>query len=120
MCRKSQSSSNVSSGIPTTPDYLESLPIKNSSNGKMRVSRSNDDLMALKREIEKEMDLRDDSTPEGRAQYPLWKKLTPRQQFLTLTTTMFLFFGVHNVLQEAMMKVPGFNGIMLSYMEVLG
>jgi len=46
--------------------------------------------------------------------------LSPSNQFIILAGIMFLFFGMHNVLQEAMMKVDGFNGIMLSYMEVLG
>jgi len=38
-----------------------------------------------------------------------------------LTFNMFLFFGIHNVLQEAIMKEPGFqHGVMLGYFEVLG
>lgn len=42
-------------------------------------------------------------------------------QFVVLTVFMFLFFGVHNVLQEAMVSLPGFNyGVMLGYMEVIG
>ena len=46
--------------------------------------------------------------------------LSSTQQFLLLSSTMFVFFGLHNILQEAMMKVPGFHGVMLAYMEVLG
>lgn len=47
--------------------------------------------------------------------------MPPSQQFVILSGSMFLFFGVHNLLQEAIMKVPGFeHGVMLSYMEVLG
>ncbi len=43
------------------------------------------------------------------------------QQFAILTVAMFVFFGAHNVLQEAMMKVEGFTyGVMLGHMEVLG
>ena len=43
--------------------------------------------------------------------------MPPSQQFVILSSSMFLFFG----LQEAIMKVPGFeHGVMLSYMEVLG
>ena len=43
------------------------------------------------------------------------------QQFAILTVAMFVFFGAHNVLQEATMKVEGFTyGVMLGYMEVLG
>lgn len=48
------------------------------------------------------------------------ESLSSIQQFLLLTTVMFVFFGLHNILQEAMMKVPGFRGVMLAYMEVLG
>jgi adenosine 3'-phospho 5'-phosphosulfate transporter B3 len=72
--------------------------------------------MALKQEVEMEMNLleRNDST------YSMWNKLNSSQQFMILTFTMFLFFGMHNILQEAMMKVEGFHGVMLAYMEVLG
>jgi adenosine 3'-phospho 5'-phosphosulfate transporter B3 len=48
------------------------------------------------------------------------ESLSPSQQFVTIAGSMFLFFGVHNLLQEAIMKVPGFEGVMLTYMEVLG
>ena len=42
-------------------------------------------------------------------------------QFLLLVGGVFLFFGIHNLLQETMMSIEGFNfGIMLGYMEVLG
>ena len=42
-------------------------------------------------------------------------------QFAVLGGGVFFFFGIHNVLQEAIMKVPGFNfGVMLGYMEVIG
>jgi len=86
----------------------------------MRVSRSNDDLMALKQEIERELELISDCDDPQPTKYAIWEMLSPRQQFAGLTATMFLFFGIHNVLQEAMMKVPGFHGVMLSYMEVVG
>jgi len=47
--------------------------------------------------------------------------LPPSQQFLLLAVAMMFFFGIHNVLQEAIMKFPDFKyGIMLGYMEVLG
>lgn len=47
--------------------------------------------------------------------------LPPGQQFVILAILMFLFFGVHNVLQEAIMKFEGFTyGVMLGYMEVVG
>ncbi len=55
------------------------------------------------------------------SQLPVWIEALPQsQQFVLLSGCMFLFFGVHNLLQEAIMKVPGFEGVMLSYMEVLG
>ena len=42
-------------------------------------------------------------------------------QFLVLVGGVFLFFGIHNLLQETMMSIEGFKfGIMLGYMEVLG
>eukprot|EP00978_Attheya_sp_CCMP212_P019966 scaffold56715_cov36-Attheya_sp.AAC.1 len=42
-------------------------------------------------------------------------------QFTILSVVMFISFGVHNVLQEAMLKLEGFTyGVMLGYMEVLG
>jgi len=42
-------------------------------------------------------------------------------QFFVLTFFMFLFFGAHNVLQEAMIALPGFDyAMMLGYMEVIG
>mmetsp|Transcript_437 Transcript_437/g.862 ORF Transcript_437/g.862 Transcript_437/m.862 type:complete len:449 (-) Transcript_437:24-1370(-) len=51
----------------------------------------------------------------------LFDSLPRTRQFVFLTMGMFLFFGAHNVLQEAMMKVEGFHyGVMLGYMEVLG
>lgn len=47
--------------------------------------------------------------------------LPPTPQFLFLTFVMFVFFGTHNVLQEAMVKMPDFKyGVMLGYMEVFG
>ena len=47
--------------------------------------------------------------------------LSPPLQFAVLACGVFFFFGVHNLLQEAMMNVPGFNfGVMLGYMEVFG
>ena len=42
-------------------------------------------------------------------------------QFALLGSGVFFFFGIHNILQEAIMKVPGFHfGVMLGYMEVIG
>ena len=53
--------------------------------------------------------------------FKMLDSLSPQLQFALLTAFMFLFFGVHNLLQEAMMRIPGFkHGVMLGYMEVLG
>jgi len=42
-------------------------------------------------------------------------------QLLILSLAMFTFFGVHNILQEAISTLPGFSyGVMLGYMEVIG
>ena len=47
--------------------------------------------------------------------------LSSTLQFSILACGVFVFFGTHNVLQEAMMKIPGFEfGVMLGYMEVVG
>jgi len=51
-----------------------------------------------------------------------WLDSLPRSmQLIILTLGMCVFFGVHNLLQEAIMKLPNFTfGVMLGYMEVLG
>jgi len=50
-----------------------------------------------------------------------FESLSRSVQFGVLVMGVFVFFGTHNVLQEAMMKLPGFNyGVMLGYMEVVG
>ena len=42
-------------------------------------------------------------------------------QFTVLAFGVFLFFGLHNYLQEAIMSVPGWHfGVMLGYWEVFG
>jgi solute carrier family 35 (adenosine 3'-phospho 5'-phosphosulfate transporter), member B3 len=42
-------------------------------------------------------------------------------QFIVLVAGVFLFFGIHNFLQEAIMHVEGFSyGVMLGYFEVAG
>lgn len=46
---------------------------------------------------------------------------SPNVQFAVLVAGVFLFFGIHNFLQEAIMHIDGFShGIMLAYFEVLG
>lgn len=50
-----------------------------------------------------------------------FEQLGKTAQFLLLVGGVFLFFGIHNLLQETMMSIDGFNfGIMLGYMEVFG
>lgn len=42
-------------------------------------------------------------------------------QFISLALCVFFFFGIHNVLQEAMINTEGFTfGVMLGWMEVMG
>mmetsp|Transcript_80762 Transcript_80762/g.234229 ORF Transcript_80762/g.234229 Transcript_80762/m.234229 type:complete len:370 (+) Transcript_80762:142-1251(+) len=48
-------------------------------------------------------------------------RLSPPAQLTILASGVFLFFGLHNFLQEALMNVPGFKfGVMLGYLEVFG
>lgn len=43
------------------------------------------------------------------------------RSFCIISFFMFLFFGIHNYLQEAIINVPGFKyGVMLGFMEVVG
>ena len=42
-------------------------------------------------------------------------------QLVVMLLGMFVFFGLHNILQEAIINLPEFEyGIMLGYMEVIG
>jgi len=51
----------------------------------------------------------------------IFKSLSPTSQFALLSVSMIILFSIHNVLQEAIMKLPNFKyGVMLGYMEVLG
>jgi solute carrier family 35 (adenosine 3'-phospho 5'-phosphosulfate transporter), member B3 len=62
--------------------------------------------------------------------FRLWTSLSHRfetqtsstAQFLILGIGVFVFFGIHNYLQEAIMHLPGFQsyGIMLGWFEVFG
>lgn len=48
-------------------------------------------------------------------------RMSQPTQFSVLAFGVFLFFGVHNYLQEALMSIPGFKfGVMLGYLEVFG
>jgi len=50
-----------------------------------------------------------------------FEKLSSPVQFSVFAAGVFLFFGIHNFLQEAIMAIPGFQfGVMLGYLEVLG
>mmetsp|Transcript_13141 Transcript_13141/g.17181 ORF Transcript_13141/g.17181 Transcript_13141/m.17181 type:complete len:351 (+) Transcript_13141:59-1111(+) len=47
--------------------------------------------------------------------------LIDAKESIILTLSMFFFFAIHNLLQEAIMGIDGFEfGIMLGYFEVLG
>jgi len=47
--------------------------------------------------------------------------LIEAKESIILTLSMFFFFAIHNLLQEAIMGIDGFEfGIMLGYFEVLG
>jgi len=49
-----------------------------------------------------------------------FEALSKTNQLVLLSVSMFFFFGVHNILQEAIINVPGFeHGVMLGYFEVL-
>jgi adenosine 3'-phospho 5'-phosphosulfate transporter B3 len=63
-----------------------------------------------------------ESSPSASAvKTPWFETQTPSIQFSLLACGVFLFFGLHNLLQEAMMNIEGFKfGVMLGYMEVLG
>jgi hypothetical protein len=62
------------------------------------------------------------SPPSASAAKPPWfETQIPSVQFSLLACGLFLFWGLHNLLQEAMMNIEGFKfGVMLGYMEVLG
>jgi len=50
-----------------------------------------------------------------------WDTMSPGWQFFWLTMSVFLFFGSHNLLQEALMQIlERRHGVMLGYLEVLG
>ena len=56
------------------------------------------------------------------ASLPASLEALPKQaQLLILVGGVYLFFGIHNFLQEALMNQPGFShlGVMLGYFEVL-
>lgn len=56
-----------------------------------------------------------------RATTAAFEALPPNFQFAVLVAGVFLFFGIHNFLQEAIMNVKGFSyGVMLGYFEVAG
>ena len=51
----------------------------------------------------------------------VFESLSKSMQLILLTLGMLVFFGTHNILQEAITKIPNFKfGVMLGYMEVIG
>jgi adenosine 3'-phospho 5'-phosphosulfate transporter B3 len=48
--------------------------------------------------------------------------LPPPIQFVVLAICVFLFFGIHNYLQESISRMDGFQGLgsILGYLEVVG
>lgn len=68
-----------------------------------------------------------ESTSEGKKSLELTVEKKPPNhlpkpfQLALLIIGMFVFFSTHNLLQEAMMKLPDFKyGVMLGYLEVVG
>lgn len=48
------------------------------------------------------------------------ENLSQTTQFVLLSSGVFFFFGLHNLLQEAMMTIPGFKfGVMLGKQGIL-
>lgn len=59
--------------------------------------------------------------PAGSVKKNWFEEMSTPMQFSILVSGVFLFFGVHNYLQEAIMAVPNFQfGVMLGYLEVFG
>lgn len=57
----------------------------------------------------------------GNESFAAFERLSDHQKLMVLTFFMFVFFGMHNILQEAIMKIPKFeHAVMLGYFEVLG
>lgn len=57
----------------------------------------------------------------GSAKQHWFEEISSTMQFSMLVSGVFLFFGMHNYLQEAIMAVPDFKfGVMLGYLEVFG
>ena len=75
--------------------------------------------MTFKEEVGNQKDESKETLPLHQHQLPAPSKSS--KELALLSILMFIFFGVHNLLQEAIMKTPGFSyGMMLGYMEVLG
>ena len=61
------------------------------------------------------------STEQNQIQQHWFEALTSPTQFMVLSSGVFLFFGIHNYLQEAIMSIPDFKfGVMLGCLEVCG
>lgn len=101
-------------GKPTSPtmeDYRPSTPSKTqarSTCNNTRSSRANNNDNPGTNDIGAILSSRIDVLPRA-------------VQFISLAVCVFFFFGIHNVIQEAMINTEGFTfGVMLGWMEVLG
>ena len=66
-------------------------------------------------------DQKDATNEQQQIQIHWFETLSSPIQFSLLASGVFLFFGIHNYLQEAIMLIPGFRfGVMLGYLEVFG
>ncbi|KAL7442010.1 hypothetical protein ACHAXH_007989 [Discostella pseudostelligera] len=96
---------------PTMEDYRSSTPSKTqarSTCNNIRSSRANNNDNPGTNDIGAILSSRIDALPR-----PV--------QFISLAVCVFFFFGIHNVIQEAMINTEGFTfGVMLGWMEVLG
>ena len=111
-------SSTTTSAMEETVCSSQPSPVSVVQNG---IILEDEDRMNSKKESSSTGQQWKDVNNSSSSQLPAFiESLSPSQQFVTIAGSMFLFFGVHNLLQEAIMKVPGFEGVMLTYMEVLG
>ena len=63
----------------------------------------------------------DGPTEQQKDRQNWFEKQSPPLQLLVLASGVFIFFGIHNFLQEAIMSIQDFRfGVMLGYFEVLG
>mmetsp|Transcript_30370 Transcript_30370/g.29267 ORF Transcript_30370/g.29267 Transcript_30370/m.29267 type:complete len:102 (+) Transcript_30370:557-862(+) len=71
--------------------------------------------------IEKSQMGKEDKPTTSTKNASFFERLSEAKKLMIVTCFMFIFFGLHNIFQEAIMKIPGFEyGVMLGYFEVLG